>query len=407
MHRLRPLACSSVLVLAGGMLGAEPLHLQRGVNGDLWNNWGSIASLQADAEALAVFPDWRRNVTPQMFRALDDQGFDFIRLPIDPGPALAYGPGAEQDRLIEGMHTAAQLALDAGLKVIVDLHPLPRGDEVGGMDSILGSQFPDYVALVGRIAARLSDLPSERTALELLNEPSFDCDGVYAGVLPKWPGMQVQLHASARNSAPELTLILTGACWGQAAALASLDPSLIPDDNVLWTFHSYAPFTFTHQGAGWIDAPVKYIVGLPYPPSLVTPELAKKLTEVATERMTAEVGYGDSETILKEIEDYGDTPSSAVSDEIAVAATWADQQGIPHDRILLGEFGALHTVDGLTQPPEWYHAFLSDKRRAAEEAGFGWAVLSWSGDMGVAMPDDPDRRLSPDTCLALGLPCGN
>jgi len=389
------------------MLGAEPLHLQRGVNGDLWNNWGSIASLQADAEALAVFPDWRRNVTPQMFRALDDQGFDFIRLPIDPGPALAYGPGAEQDRLIEGMHTAAQLALDAGLKVIVDLHPLPRGDEVGGMESILGSHFPDYVALVGRIAARLSDLPSERTALELLNEPSFDCDGVYAGVPPKWPAMQMQLHASARNSAPKLTLILTGACWGQAAALASSDPSLIPDDNVLWTFHSYAPFTFTHQGAGWIDAPVKYIVGLPYPPSLVTPDMARKLTEVATERMTAEVGYGDSETILKEIEAYGDTPSSAVSDEIAVAVTWADQHGIPRDRILLGEFGALHTVDGVTQPPEWYHAFLSDKRRAAEEAGFGWAVLSWSGDMGVAMPDDPDRRLSPDTCLALGLPCGN
>ena len=407
MHRLRPLAYSSALVLAGGMLGAEPLHPQRGVNGDLWNNWGSIASLQADAEALAIFPDWRRNVTPQMFRALNDQGFDFIRLPIDPGPALAYGPGAEQDRLIEGMHAAAQLALDAGLKVIVDLHPLPRGDEVGGMDSILGSHFPDYVALVGRIAARLSDLPSERTALELLNEPSFDCDGVYAGVPPKWPGMQVQLHASARNSAPKLTLILTGACWGQAAALASLDPSLIPDDNVLWTFHSYAPFTFTHQGASWIDAPVKYIVGLPYPPSLVTPEMARKLAEVATERMTAEVGYGDAETILKEIEAYGDTPSSAVSDEIAVAATWADQQGIPHDRILLGEFGALHTIDGVTQPPEWYHAFLSDKRRAAEEAGFGWAVLSWDGDMGVAMPDDPDRRLSPDTCRALGLPCGN
>jgi len=389
------------------MLGAEPLHPQRGVNGDLWNNWGSIASLQADAEALAIFPDWRRNVTPQMFRALNDQGFDFIRLPIDPGPALAYGPGAEQDRLIEGMHAAAQLALDAGLKVIVDLHPLPRGDEVGGMDSILGSHFPDYVALVGRIAARLSDLPSERTALELLNEPSFDCDGVYAGVPPKWPGMQVQLHASARNSAPKLTLILTGACWGQAAALASLDPSLIPDDNVLWTFHSYAPFTFTHQGASWIDAPVKYIVGLPYPPSLVTPEMARKLAEVATERMTAEVGYGDAETILKEIEAYGDTPSSAVSDEIAVAATWADQQGIPHDRILLGEFGALHTIDGVTQPPEWYHAFLSDKRRAAEEAGFGWAVLSWDGDMGVAMPGDPDRRLSPDTCRALGLSCGN
>ena len=144
------LALAMALALANGGVGAEPLSLKRGVNGDLWNNWGSIADLRADPEALAVFPDWRRNVTPQMFEALAEEGFDFIRLPIDPGPALAYGPGPDQDRLIDGMHAAARMGLDAGLKVIVDLHPLPRGDEIGGAESIVGDHFPDYVALFGR-----------------------------------------------------------------------------------------------------------------------------------------------------------------------------------------------------------------------------------------------------------------
>lgn len=403
--RLLPLA--TAVTLAGSLAGAEPVALKRGVNGDLWNNWGTIAELQADPQALEVFPDWRRTVTPAMFQALADQGMDFIRMPTDPGPALAYGPGPDQNRMIDGMHTAAQMALDAGLKVIIDLHPLPRGEEVGGIESMLGNHFPDYVALTGRIAARLADLPADRVALELLNEPSFDCEGVYAGAPPKWPAMQAQLHAAARAAAPDLTIVLTGACWSQANALASLDPTLIPDENVLWTFHSYEPYTFSHQGASWTEAPVKYLSDLPFPPSLMTPEISAKVIADAEARMTAAEGSADTEAIRKAVQDYADFPDGNISYDISVAAQWADDHGIPRDRILMGEFGALHTVDDVAQPMEWYHAFLSAKREAAEAAGFSWAVLSWSGGMGIAAPGDPDRRMSPDTCSALGLPCGN
>jgi endoglucanase len=402
---LLALAVAGAAVLTLRPDSQKPTGYLRGVNGDLWNNWGSIADLMADPQALEVFPDWRRNVTPAMFDALATQGFDFIRLPTDPGPALAYGPGPDQDRLIDGMHVAAQMALDAGLKVIVDLHPLPRGEEIGGIESMLGDQFPDYVALVGRIAARLSDLPADRTALELLNEPSFDCEGVYAGAPPKWPEMQAQLHAAARAAAPDLKIILTGACWSQANALASLDPALIPDDNVLWTFHSYEPYSYTHQGASWTDAPVKYLRDLPYPPSLMTPEITAKVIADATARMTAAEGQADAEAITKAVTEYAASPDGNIGYEISVAAKWADAQNIPRDRILMGEFGALHTVDEVAQPMDWYHAFLTAKRQAAEKAGFGWAVLSWSGGMGIAAPDDPDRRMSSGTCKALGLPC--
>lgn len=413
MHRRSLIALAIASALALGALALwlpkrdAPLVLQRGVNGDLWNNWSPIADLMADPAALEIFPDWRRNVTPQMFDTLAGEGFDFIRLPIDPGPALAYGPGPDQDRLIDGMRTAADMALDAGLKVIVDLHPIPRGNEVGGADSIVGDHFPDYVTLVGRIAARLRDLPADGVALELLNEPAFDCEGVYAGAPQKWPAMQAELHAAARAAAPHLTLILTGACWSPPIALAALDPALIPDDNVIWTFHSYAPYAYTHQGAIWVGPPVRYLLDLPYPPSLLTPERAASVGAAAEARMAAAEGAADAEAITAEIQAYMDTPDSAVGDDILRAAAWADQHGIPRNRLLLGEFGALHTVDDVAQPMEWYHTFLADKRQAAEAAGIGWAVLSWSGGMGVAAPDDPDRRLAPATCTALGLPCGN
>ncbi len=414
----RPLRLSLVFALAVAVAGVAaynlrttpprtPPQFQRGVNGDLVDNWGSIAELMADPEALAIFPDWRRKVTPAMYQALADQGFDFIRMPIDPGPALAYGPGPDQDRMIDGMRIVAEMAHKAGLKVIIDLHPLSRGDEVGGMDSILGDRWPDYVTLVQRIAERLNGLPPDRTALELLNEPAFDCEGVYGGEPPKWPAMQAQLHAAARKGAPDLALVLTGACWAQANALASLDPALIPDQNVIWTFHSYTPYFYTHQAATWAGFPEKYLRDLPYPPSLLTPDRATEIIANAEARMIAAEGTADTEGLSKAVQDYLDTPDSAVGDEITRAAEWADANGIPRERLLLGEFGALHTPDEITQPMEWYLAFLAAKRTAAEEARIGWAVLSWDGGMGVAVPDDPDRRLAPDTCRALGLSCGN
>lgn len=394
------------LILPGAAL-AEPVSLKRGVNLGLWIDWLSMDEMLADPATLDPFPDWQRDVTPRMLEVLAEQGFDFVRMPTDPGPLLAYGPGADQDQLIAGIRTATKTALDAGLKVVVDLHPLPRGDETGGMEDILGDLWPEYVALVGRLAADLATLPQDRVALELLNEPTFDCEAVYAGAEPRWPAMQAELVAAVRATAPDLTIVLTGACWGQANALASLDPSLIDDDAVLWTFHSYEPFLFSHQGATWSGAPEKYVWDLPYPPSAVTEDLAADLSAAAKDRMATAEGQADADVIDRAIADYRAYPDSIVAAEIDRAAAWADEHGIPRDRLLLGEFGALHTIDGRSMPRDWYNAFIADKRAAAEAAGMSWAVLGYIGGMGIADEAAPDRRLDPDTCRALGLPCGN
>ena len=386
---------------------AEPLVLKRGVNLGLWIDWRGIGEMLADPSTLEPFPDWQRDVTPRMLEVLAEQGFDFVRMPVDPGPMLAYGPGASQDKLIAGIRTATQTALDAGLKVVVDLHPLPRGDETGGMEDILDTLWPDYVALVARLAADLSTLPKDSVALEFLNEPTFDCEAVYAGAPPRWPGMQADLHAAARAAAPDLTVVLTGACWGQANALASLDPALIGDDNVLWTFHSYEPFLFSHQGASWSGAPEKYVLDLPYPPSAVTEDLGAELATAARDRMASAEGQADAALIDQAIADYRAYPDSIVTAEIDRAAAWADERGIPRDRLFLGEFGALHTVDDRSYPRDWYLAYITDKRAAAEAAGMSWAVLGYTGGMGIADEGAPERRLDPDTCRALGLPCGN
>ena len=394
------------LALAACTPEPETITLQRGVNTTLWIEWPTMGQLMADPALLDSFPDVRRDVTPAMYQSLTAQGFDHIRMPVDPGPLLAFGPGERQDQLIDGIRIATQTALDGGLKVVVDLHPIPRGTDPGGIDRIINEAWPDYVILVGRIATMLDALPADRVALELLNEPPFDCDAVYADAPARWPAMQAEAHAAARAAAPRITIVLTGACWGQANALASLDPALIPDENVLWTFHSYEPFLFTHQGASWSDAPQKYIWDLPYPTSSVTDEIAASIAAAAVDRMAAAEGQADVALIEQAIADYRALPETAVSYDVTRAAEWADQHGIPRARLYLGEFGALHTDGDRTLPKEWFHAFLADKRSAAEAAGIPWAVLTYVGGMGIAPADDPERRLDPATCAALGLPCG-
>lgn len=394
-----------VLALLAVTAQAEPISLQRGVNTTLWLTWPSMGDLMADPSLLDSFPDVRRDVTPAMYDSLRAQGFDFVRMPVDPGPLVAFGPGERQDQLIEGIRIAAKTAVDAGLKVVVDLHPIPRGGDIGGIDHIL-ENWPDYVTLVGRIAGVIGTLPSDRAALEILNEPPFDCDAVYGGAPPRWPDMQAKAHAAARAAAPETTIVLTGACWSQANALASLDPTLITDDNVLWTFHSYEPFLFSHQGASWTDAPAKYIWDLPYPPSALTDDDAARIAADAIARMEAAEGQADPQMIEQAIADYRTLSPSDIAYSVTRAAEWADQHGIPRSQLFFGEFGALHTDGDRKLPREWFHAFLSDKRRAAEDAGMPWAVLTYVGGMGIAPADDPLRRLAPDTCAALGLPCG-
>lgn len=122
--------------------------------------------------------------------------------------------------------------------------------------------FDRYVEVVRRMARTLSGEDPALVAFEPMNEPVVDCE---ADGTDLWAERQKRLFAAARASATRLTLVLTGGCYSSAAALARMEPKDIPDDNVVWTFHSYDPFLLTHQGAGWTGDFMPYVSGLPYP----------------------------------------------------------------------------------------------------------------------------------------------
>ena len=399
---LRPSLALCVLMLPAPALAEGP-NLTRGLNLPIWVEWYSVDQMIADPGFLTPYPDWRRLFGAERLRQARADGFDFIRFPVDPGVLLAVGPGAEQDRMIADIRAGAELILGAGLNVVVDLHSIPRPDEDWGTEAVVAGLWPDYLALVGRVGAALDGLDPARTIFEPLNEPTHDCDAIAEGRPQDWPAQLVQMHAAARRAAPDLTLVLSGACWGGAYGLAALDPAIIPDGNVIWSFHSYEPFSFSHQGAEWTFAPLKYLSGLPFPPDKLTEDAAKGLEQTAAERMAATEGTADRAAISALLQAYRQTPREDIGREIEVAMTWARSHDIPPARLLLGEFGA--NLPTLSPGPSLLDraAFLSDKRRAAEAAGIAWAVWSFEGSMRVTQDGPVPQPMEPAFCTALGL----
>ena len=76
---------------------------------------------------------------------------------------------------------------------------------------------------------------------------------------------------TARGAAPGVTLILSGACGSMIAGLEALDP--IQDANVVYTFHFYEPYVFSHQGAPWMTSEpmYRYLNAVPWPPRGLKP----------------------------------------------------------------------------------------------------------------------------------------
>jgi endoglucanase len=384
---------------------ADRFAPKRGINFELWVEWRDVEDMVKDPGFLAVFPDWRRHVPEGAVAALAQNGFDFVRLPIDPAPLLRLGPGAAQDALIGQVVETAKMIQDSGLKVIVDLHTIPRQGETWGTESIVAgpARFNAYAALVGQIAARLHGMDPDRTALELFNEPTNDCGLVAEPEKQTWPDQLSQLHQTARAVAPDLPLVMTGGCWGSADGLVALDPNSLDDDNLIWTFHSYDPFFFTHQGAGWTGGPVVMFAGVPYPPSIINDAIAERLLAGAIGRATAAGKTEMTTEVLQEaLQAYREVLDDAVSKDIAQVAEWANAHGLPSNRILVGEFGVIRdNWQGIPVPPDSRAEFLDAKISAIEAAGFGWAVFDWAGSLAIA--DPATYRIDAALCPALRL----
>ncbi len=183
-----------------------------------------------------------------------EMGFKHVRLTLDGEWIMDMeNPGTMNPEKLELFDGGLRLMRDAGLAVIVDLHPSDAFKE--RLDSEEG--FVDDVATWwGAMAKHLHATTDPGWVfIEVLNEPKVESE--------KWFPMQEKFVASIREHAPEHTIIVTGGKWGGLDELLKMEP--LDDQNLVYNFHCYDPHTFTHQGASWGYDKWLQISGLPYP----------------------------------------------------------------------------------------------------------------------------------------------
>jgi endoglucanase len=398
--KMRLIAGLLFLISSLAPLSAATFEGKRGISLDIWSTWPEESRWEDEA-ALFPFPEWRRTLESDDIKALKDAGYDFVRLPIDPAPFLSTSALAHRDRLYTETEAAIAMVLDSGLSVLVDIHAIPAGSRSVGTDEYLKKPdlFEAYLAHLRRMAALIKSQDPKRVALELFNEPTIDCDDAGTN---DWPDLMKQAFAAARASATKLTLVLSGACWGGAEGLAKINAVDFPDNNLIWSFHSYDPFILTHQGATWAGDFMPHVTGLPFPLHGVAPDELRALVEsvrsaivrnAPSDRRDGHLAYLDEE-IAKIATPKG--MEAAMGKSFAIAAEWAKANGVDPRNILLGEFGMINQEYNRPTPvdPKSRQAYYASQIKRAEDLGFRWAAFAYGG--AFAMVRDWDgMRIEP------------
>jgi hypothetical protein len=188
-------------------------------------------------------------------------GMDHIRLPVD-YPLFA----SDADRSVmseEGLgwiDRAVEWTRDAGLALVLDMHDLPGHNFMRQDTNTIWTPGPDReqaAAIWRTLARRYRDQP--HVVFELLNEPVAP-----EGQDEQWHALARELIAAIRQEDPDNWIMVGSNRWSNATTFATLP--VFEDDRVIYTFHMYEPFLFTHQRASWAPDEVKNVPGdVPYP----------------------------------------------------------------------------------------------------------------------------------------------
>ena len=299
-------------------------------------------------------------------------GFDHVRLTLEPAPLFnPQDPTKLNAEYLKYLDSALDLILAQGLAVIVDIHPT---DEFK-LRLNSNDQIEAFAKFWRALAQHLSARGPDHLFLEVINEPMVQ-DGY------RWLGIQGKLISAIRSGAPQHTIIASGHRWSGIPELLFLLP--YADRNIIYNFHFYEPFAFTHQGATWAGPNVSFYRNIPYPSS---PESISRIVDTVQD-----------ESARRNLLRYGEERWNAarIDREIGVAAAWAAKYQVP---LTCNEFGTYRSFAPAADRVTW----IQDMRVALEKYRIGWTMWDYAG--GFAVVNKKNGHATPDAEVvrALGL----
>jgi endoglucanase len=136
-----------------------------------------------------------------------------------------------------------------------------------------------------------------------------------------WKNAAYNMVAAIRKIDQKRTLLVGASNYNSIYELSRSEP--FPDDNLIYTFHFYEPFLFTHQGADWVGNQ-EATTGVPFPYN------AEKFPDINPKARNT-----PGEANYRKYKSDGDAQS--LTDKLMIIKKWSDKYNVP---VLCGEYGA-------------------------------------------------------------------
>jgi endoglucanase len=352
-------------VQAGDLLETEPPEVvksvtpfSRGVNFTEWFEGQSAEGI--------IFTKY----SEQDFADAKSLGVDVIRLPIRMHSMAGPGPEYKIDPLLlRFLDKAVDWAEKYEMYIIIDNHSFdPAKDTANDVDKIL---VPVWAQMAAHFSSR-----SDYVLYEVLNEPHGISD-------KRWGEIQGLVIDTIRKYDAKHSIVVGGVNYNSIDKLNTI-PNY-NDANIIYTFHFYDPFMFTHQGASW-SPPMEYLEGVPFPYNAARmPKLHSKLKNTWIES-----------NLRNDYKRESDVAFMRKTLDRVVA--FSNERGVP---VFCGEFG----VYDLASPPAdraiWYEV-VTDMLKKRNIPRTSWDYFGGFGIFNKGGGKDFTRDLNVTVARALG-----
>ena len=211
----------------------EFIGFKKGIN---LGGWLSQSSLRK--EHLETF------IVEKDLENIASMGADHIRLPID-YPLIETEEGSPIEQGYDYIDRCVSWCDKYGLNMILDLHKT-AGYVFDDVENSRGFFHNDvlqerFLSLWDKLSARYGKY--DFIAFDILNEI------VDPNVNDIWNDLSAKAIQRIRAHAPNNWILLGGTCYNSINTIKDLLPQ--EDEKIVYSFHFYEPYIFTHQGAYW------------------------------------------------------------------------------------------------------------------------------------------------------------
>ncbi len=315
---------------------AQEVPFQRGVNLTTWFQVSNAKQIQ--------FTKYTR----QDFENIKSLGCDAIRLPINLHFMTNGAPNYTLDPLfLQFLDEAVSWAEELEIHLILDNHTIDPAEDTD----------PDIGSILEKVWAQMAEHYKDRSEYiyyEVLNEPHGISD-------EQWNAIQQKVVKTIRAIDTKHYIVIGPAGWNSFHNLDAMP--VYEDEKLIYTFHFYDPFIFTHQGASWSNPSMGPLADVPFPYN------ASEMPQFPDALKGTWI-----ESAFNDYKDYGNVAS--VKSLLDIAVAFKNSRNVP---VFCGEFGVYIPNSQQEDRVFWYEVV----REYLEEKNIPWTTWDYHGGFGL------------------------